>query len=170
MTKSLVRALVILLAVLVAVPAMPAARDAKAAENAGLERATPESVGMSAERLERVTAAMQGYIDRNLVAGTVTLIARRGKVVHYEAHGLRDVENGQPMEADAIFRIASMTKPITSVALMMLWEEGHFQLRDPIGKWLPEFAEMTVAVAPAADEYLGNTYKEVDALRPIFSA
>ncbi len=146
-------------------PLWAEARDVTGA--AGMAVAAPEDVGMSSERLERLTRAMQSYIDKDLVAGTVTLVARRGKVVHFEAQGLRDVENNQPMSKDAIFRIASMTKPITSVALMMLWEEGHFQLRDPIAKWLPEFSEMKVAVAPAADEYLGNTYKEVETARPI---
>jgi len=153
--------------VCVSLPIFGAARDAKTTDIVALPVASPSEVGMSAERLERLTEAMQGYIDRKEVAGTVTLIARRGKVVHFEALGKRDVENDLPMRKDVVFRIASMTKPITSVALMMLWEEGHFQLRDPISKWLPEFAEMRVAVAPAADEYLGSPYKTVEAARPI---
>jgi len=127
----------------------------------------PEDVGMSSERLARVTRAMQGYIDRGEVAGVVTLIARRGRVVHFEALGLRDAENGVPMTRDTIFRIASMTKPIASVALMMLYEEGRLGLRDPISKWLPEFADMDVLVEPAADEYVGVPYKKVPAARPI---
>ena len=153
--------------VCVSLPILGAARDAKNTDIVAVPVASPADVGMSAERLERVTRAMQGYIDREQVAGTVTLIARRGKVVHFEALGKRDVENDLPMRRDVVFRIASMTKPITSVALMMLWEEGHFQLRDPISKWLPEFAEMRVAVPPAADEYLGSPYKTVEAVRPI---
>jgi CubicO group peptidase (beta-lactamase class C family) len=144
-----------------------AARDALPDVVAGLPVVAPEDVGMSAQRLERLGRAMQGYIDRKEVAGTVTLIARRGKVVHYEARGDRQVETGAAMTPDAIFRIASMTKPIASAALMMLWEEGHFQLRDPISKWLPEFAEPRVAVVPDADEYLGLPYKTVAAKRPI---
>ena len=103
----------------------------------GVPTAEPEAVGMSSERLERLDTVMQGYVDRNEVAGVVTLVARRGKVVHFSAAGQRDAENGAPMTHDTIFRMASMTKPIASVALMMLYEEGHFQLRDPISKWLP---------------------------------
>ena len=167
MAKSILRSSLFVLLALAGLPASPAARDAKTTQIVGIPVAAPEEVGMSSERLSRLSRAIQGYIDRGQVAGTVTLIARRGKVVHFEVAGMRDVENGEPMSKDTIFRIASMTKPITSVALMMLWEEGHFQLRDPISKWLPEFAEMKVAVAPAADEYLGNVYKTVEAARPI---
>src|SRR5690606_1894952 len=105
----------------------------------------PERVGMSSERLGRIDAAMNKYIGGDLVPGTVTLVARKGKVVHLEAQGWRDVENKAPMTADTIFRMASMTKPITSVALMMLHEQGHFLLSDPISKWLPEYSEMQVA-------------------------
>jgi CubicO group peptidase (beta-lactamase class C family) len=132
-----------------------------------LEISRPEDVGMSSERLERVTRSMQGYVDRGEVPGVVTLIARRGRVVHLEAVGQRDVENSQPMTTDTIFRIASMTKPIASVALMVLYEEGLLGLRDPISEWLPEFAEPTVLVEPAADEYVGVPYVPVPAARQI---
>jgi CubicO group peptidase (beta-lactamase class C family) len=122
---------------------------------------------MSSERLERVSNAVQGYIDRDEIAGAVTLIARRGKVVHFESQGFRDKENKAPMTGDTIFRIASMTKPIASVALMQLWEQGLFQLRDPLATYLPEFTEMTVAVAPDDDEYVATPYKRIPAARPI---
>jgi CubicO group peptidase (beta-lactamase class C family) len=112
----------------------------------GLPMADPESVGMSAERLQRIDAFTQRYIDDEMVAGTVTLVARRGKVVHFSAQGMKDVERNQPMTTDTIFRMASMTKPIASVALMMLYEEGYFQLDDPISDWLPEFKNMMVEV------------------------
>ena len=121
--------------------AAAAAPPAAAADQAGaapLPVAEPESVGMSSERLQRLSDVMAGYIDRKQVAGTVTLVARRGKVVHFEAQGDRWPEEGAPMTRDTIFRIASMTKPIASVALMTLYEEGRFQLRDPIAKYLPE--------------------------------
>ena len=118
----------------------------------------PEKVGMSTERLERLNSVMKRYIDDELVAGTVTLVARKGKIVHFEAQGLKDVADNDPMTKDAIFRIASMTKPITSVALMMLYEQGHFQLTDPIYKWLPEFEHMQVAV-PTEGEPLGVAYR-----------
>jgi CubicO group peptidase (beta-lactamase class C family) len=132
----------------------------------GIPTAEPESVGMSSARLERLDAVMQAYVDRNEIAGAVALVARRGKVVHFSALGKQDVENGKAMAHDTIFRIASMTKPIASVALMMLYEEGRFQLRDPVSKWLPEFADMTVAV-PSTDEYIGEPYKTVPANGPI---
>ena len=133
----------------------------------GVPTAEPETVGMSSERLERLDSVMQGYVDRNEVAGVVTLVARRGKVVHFSVRGQRDVENGAPMNHDAIFRIASMTKPIASVALMMLYEEGHFQLRDPISTWLPEFADMQVAIPAPPQERILTRYKLIPAARPI---
>ncbi len=108
--------------------------------------ANPESVGMSTKRLERVKAYMQDYIDTNQIAGSVTLIARKGKIVHYEAQGWRDKEAQQPMQRDAIFTLMSMTKPIVSTALMMLWEDGKFLLDDPISKWLPAYANKQVLV------------------------
>ncbi len=110
-----------------------------------LPMAAPEDAGMSSDRLERLTDMLQGYIDRDEVVGTVMLVARHGKVVHFEAQGLRDRDAGEPMATDVIFRMASMTKPITTVALMMLWEEGHLQLRDPVSKWIPEYGEMRVS-------------------------
>jgi len=134
----------------------------------GLPRAEPEEVGMSSERLTRIGKAMQRYVDRQLVPGVVTLVARQGRVVHLDAIGFRDVENARPMTADTIFRIASMTKPITSVALMMLYEEGHFLLSDPVSRWIPEFADPMVAVPVPADEFSGaNPWRLVPADRPI---
>lgn len=108
--------------------------------------AKAESVGMSSKRLERVKAYIQDYIDTNQIAGAVTLIARKGKVVHHEAQGWRDKEANQPMPRDGIFALASMTKPIASTALMMLWEDGTFMLDDPISKWLPSYANKQVLV------------------------
>jgi CubicO group peptidase (beta-lactamase class C family) len=122
---------------------------------------------MSSARLARLERVMQAYVDRQDVAGVVSLVARRGKVVHFSAFGHRDREAGNPMRHDAIFRIASMTKPVASVALMMLYEEGHFQLRDPIAKWLPEFGHAHVA-SPATYQELGRgRYRTVPASRPI---
>ena len=111
---------------------------------ADLPMGTPEEVGMSSARLARIAPAMQRYIDKQLVPGTVTLVARKGKVVHFEAIGHKDVDKSTPLTTDTIFRLASMTKPITSVALMMLYEEGYFLLSDPIKKWIPEFADPVV--------------------------
>jgi CubicO group peptidase (beta-lactamase class C family) len=111
-----------------------------------LPMATPESVGMSSERLDRLDAALQRYIDGDMVAGTVALVARDGKVVHLKAQGHRYLEGNEPMGTDAIFVIMSMTKPIVSTALMMLWEEGYFLLDDPISRYLPEYGEKDVVV------------------------
>ncbi|HUP23978.1 MAG TPA: serine hydrolase domain-containing protein [Thermoanaerobaculia bacterium] len=147
---------------------LPAAAAANRGEDAAsLPRARPEEVGMSSERLARLDAAMQAYVDRGEVAGVVTVVARRGKVVHLAAHGHRDREAAAPMTGDTIFRIASMTKPIASVALMMLWEEGRFQLRDPIAKYLPELAEPKVAVPAGALEYVATPWKTVPTTGPI---
>ena len=110
---------------------------------------------------------MQRYVDRNEVSGVVTLVARQGRVVHLEAVGYRDAEAKAPMTTDTIFRIASMTKPIASVALMMLFEEGHFLLSDPISKWLPEFANMKVVQPAPPGERVETPYATVPAKRPI---
>ena len=145
---------------------LPAVLAAELPRMDGVPTASAETVGMSSERLQRIDRVMQAYIDRNEIAGAVTLVARRGKVVHFSALGERDAEAGAPMTHDTIFRIASMTKPIASTALMMLYEEGHFQLRDPISKWLPEFADMKVAIpAPPNERVLGP--KVIPADRPI---
>lgn len=114
--------------------------------------AKPESVGLSSERLERISAVVQQSIDDNRIAGAVTLVARRGRVVWLKAQGMADRESGRPMGTDTIFRICSMTKPITSVAVMMLYEEGHFLLDDPVSTYLPEFAHPKVLVKPASGE------------------
>ena len=103
-----------------------------------------EKVGMSSERLERIGESMRSLIDSNKIPGTVTLVARKGKVVHFEANGSRDIERDQPMKKDTIFRIYSQSKPVTGAALMMLFEEGKFLLTDKIAKYLPEFKNMQV--------------------------
>ncbi len=109
-----------------------------------LQTVAPEAVGMDSDRLDRVTEAMQGYVDDGLLAGVVTMAARDNKVVHFESVGYRDLESQAPMSNDAIFRIYSMTKPITGVALMILYEEGKFRLSDPVEKYLPELMELQV--------------------------
>jgi CubicO group peptidase (beta-lactamase class C family) len=111
-----------------------------------LAPAAPEEIGLSSTRLARLGAVMQGEIERGRVPGAVALIARRGRIAYFESFGQRDPVAEAPMAKDAIFRIYSMTKPITSVAAMMLWEEGRFLLNDPIAKYLPEFSDLQVAV------------------------
>jgi CubicO group peptidase (beta-lactamase class C family) len=117
-----------------------------------LPSAKPESVGISSERLERIATAVQHSIDDKRIAGAVTLVARRGRVVWFKSQGMMDREAGNPMQPDTMFRICSMTKPITSVAVMMLYEEGRFLLEDPISKYLPEFKNPKVLVKPASGE------------------
>ena len=107
---------------------------------------TPETVGISSERLNRTRPVMQNYIDDQVIAGAITLVARHGQVAHFESHGLMDVEASKPMLPDTIFRIYSMTKPITCVAMMMLLEEGRFQLFDSVTKYIPEFANLKVLI------------------------
>jgi CubicO group peptidase (beta-lactamase class C family) len=114
--------------------------------------AKPESVGLSSERLERITAKVQQVIDDKRIAGAVTLVARHGKIAYFKSQGSLDREANKAMRNDAIFRICSMTKPITSVAVMMLYEEGRFLLEDPISKYLPEFKNAKVYVKPAQGE------------------
>jgi CubicO group peptidase (beta-lactamase class C family) len=115
-----------------------------AALAADLPSASPESVGLSSERLGRLDAVTHGWVDDGRIAGVVTLVARRGRVVHLDAYGMADIENDQPMTKDTFFRLWSMTKPVTSVALLTLYEEGKFQLSDPLARHLPEFAHVKV--------------------------
>lgn len=127
-----------------------------------LPRVQPEEVGLSSERLERLTAALEGYVQDGKLAGGVTLVARHGKVAYVKAFGQRDIESGSPMQEDAIFRIASQTKAVVSVAVMMLQEQGKLLITDPVGKYLPEFQETTVAIPRE-----GGGYDVVKARRPI---
>ena len=99
----------------------------------------PESVGMSSARLARIREYIDGYMQRGEIAGAVTLVARHGSIVHFEAQGQRYKEENAPMRTDTIFSLQSMTKPIVSTALMLLFEEGRFRLIDPVAKYLPAF-------------------------------
>ena len=110
----------------------------------GLPMAVPEEVGVSTKRLEHIRPVMQNYVDDGRIPGFLTVVARHGKIVHFETIGRRDIENNKPIETDTIFRIHSMSKPITSVAVMILYEEGHFQLDTPVSEFIPEFKNMKV--------------------------
>jgi CubicO group peptidase (beta-lactamase class C family) len=112
----------------------------------------PEALGLSSERLERIGAAVQHDIDDKRIAGAVTLVVRHGHVAWFKSQGMMDREAAKPMAPDAMFRICSMTKPITSVAVMILYEEGRFLLDDPVSKYLPEFKNPKVLVKPASGE------------------
>ena len=105
-----------------------------------------EDVGIASHRLERIQPVIKAHIDAKDFAGAVTLVARRGKVIHFEAHGTTDFESRKPMRTDTLFRMASMTKPITAVAVLMLMEEGKLVLNDPVSKFIPEFKNPKVAV------------------------
>ena len=109
-----------------------------------LPSSAPEEVGLSSERLARMNKAIHEYVDAGRTPGVVTLIARHGKVVHVDAYGKADLASGRATRADDIFRMYSMTKPITSVALLSLYEEGRFQLTDPLSKYFPAFAGIKV--------------------------
>lgn len=112
---------------------------------ADLPTAKPESVGMSTQRLGRLKSEMQALVDRNQLPGVVTMVAKDGRIVEFEVAGKRDVESGAPLQKDSIFRIYSMSKPITGVAMMLLFEEGKWQLNDPVSKHIPEWANLKVA-------------------------
>ncbi|MDA3037955.1 MAG: serine hydrolase [Actinomycetota bacterium] len=119
---------------------------------------SPESVGMSRARLDRIRPVMESYVNEQGVAGISTMVSRRGRIVQAEQYGFRDKEAGAPMTADTIFRIYSMTKPIVSTALMMLHEEGRFQLEHPVAQYLPAFKTTKVLAEDGA---------LVDQLRPM---
>ncbi len=131
----------------------------RAAED--LPMASPESVGMSSERLARVDEYFQRFIDDDQIAGAVALVARHGKVVHHSAVGWKHKEVNLPMTTDAIFTLMSMTKPIVSAGLMMLFEEGRFRLDDPIADWIPEYADHMVI------EREGPSQRRVAETRPV---
>jgi CubicO group peptidase (beta-lactamase class C family) len=129
-------------------PAQKTAPGEHGAKTPGTESAwptaTPESVGFSSERLERLHALIQQEIDGKQLAGAVTLLARHGKIVDYRTYGLQDIATGAAMTKDTIFRDYSMTKPVTGVAMMILYEEGKWQPQDPIARYIPEFAHLKV--------------------------
>ena len=118
-----------------------------------LTTATPEEIGMSSERLGRLTETLQGYVDREEVAGSVAIVVRDGKIAYLKAFGHQDIEEGMPMRADSIFRIASQSKAIVSTAIMMLQEEGKLVIGDPLARYIPEFANTQVAVPRENEGY-----------------
>ena len=158
----------VLVAVLCLAPAPPAGAQAPAAEvraasgrgatqsalpgARALAPAEPESVGLSSSRLAEATEALQAHVDASDIAGVVAAAARHGRLVYFEALGRRDRETGDPMDRDDLFRVYSMTRPVTSTAVMMLWEEGLFGLDDPIGQYLPQFADQRVFADAAAPD------------------
>ena len=152
-------AALLLLAALVTLPAV-----------ASIEKAAPEEVGLSADRLKRIHEAVERHIEGGNITGAVTAATRRGRLAHLEAHGLMDVESGKAMTEDAIFKIMSMTKPVVGVAILMLMEEGKLRLRDPASRFIPELAELQVAVERQGGRGRGDeppAFYTVPAERPI---
>ncbi|MCY3965336.1 MAG: serine hydrolase [Acidobacteria bacterium] len=145
----------LLLAVFVLAPAYAAEPE--------LQHAKPADVGMDPAGLKKLNEAMHGMVDGGKLAGVVTMVSRKGKVVHFDAYGKRDIENGVPIEKDTIFRIYSMTKPIVGVAMMTYYDEGRFALDDPVSKLIPEFKGLKVAKEDGPD---GNPITE-DADHPM---
>jgi CubicO group peptidase (beta-lactamase class C family) len=119
-----------------------------AADPAPMPRATPDSVGLSTERLQQATALLRQLVADHTIAGAVAAVARKGKIAYLEPVGMQDLQTRTPMSERTLFRIYSMTKSVTAVAVMMLEEEGKFLLTDPVSKYLPEFANVTVLVDP----------------------
>jgi len=113
---------------------------------ASLPIAKPEEVGLSSERLQRIHQMVMRHVEAGDISGAVTMVARRGRVVHFEAHGLMDIEAKKPMTKDALFRLASSSKPVTAAAILMLMEDGKLKLTDPVGKYIPEFKNSKVAL------------------------
>lgn len=116
-----------------------------------MQTVKPEDVGLSSQRLARIAPVLQKYIDERKLPGMIALAARRGKVAYYEKFG--EMDTGKAMQFDAIFRIYSMSKPITSVAVMMLFEEGHFRLSDPVSRYIPWFKDPKVMMAKSSSDY-----------------
>ncbi len=146
--------------VALAAPAVVAAPAPASAANAA-------ALGFDPVRLQRLDAVIQDNVDRKQIAGGVMFIARDGKTAHLRAYGLQDIEAATPMKTDAIFRIASMSKAVTSVAVMMLYEEGKFMLHDPIEKYIPAFKGSVVALPAPKDAAPGTKFVTEKAKRPI---
>lgn len=157
----------LLLATLLGLPLAPALVHAQAAAPVATAASAPETAGLSADRLKRIDTVMEQYIAEKRLAGTVTLVMRHGRIVHLKALGKQDIERDVPMATDTLFRLASMSKAITTAAAMTLLEEGALLLSDPVAKYLPAFARTDVMVAPPVGAPAGTRLGRVPARRPI---
>jgi CubicO group peptidase (beta-lactamase class C family) len=155
--------LVVLILAAVTLPPAPAVGQT------ALPTAKAENVGMSTERLSRLGDGMKSLVDQGRLAGVVTMVARHGKLIEFEAAGKRDMAANLPMQKDSIFRIYSMSKPITGVAMMMLFEEGKWQLNDPVAKYIPEFANLKVYGTDAAGNMVLNDQTHPMTMRELMS-
>jgi CubicO group peptidase (beta-lactamase class C family) len=161
------RLLLVLLTVLLALTTTPGIGPAVGKIDNDFPAVAPEAVGLAGNRISQIRTVMSQHVAEKRIPGAVGLIARRGKIAYQEAFGMADIEAGKPMQLDTIHRIYSMTKPITSVAVMMLYEEGKFQLNDPVAKYLPEFAKMQVGVEEKDPQTGKPVLKTVPAKRPV---
>jgi len=161
------RLLLSLLIVLLALSANPVVRPASSALSSDPPTVAPEEVGLASSRLAYIRSVMNRHVAEKHIPGAAGLIARRGKIAYQETFGMADIEAGRPMQLDTIHRIYSMSKPITSVAVMMLYEEGKFQLNDPVAKYLPEFAKMQVGIEEKDPQTGKPTLKTAPAKRPV---
>jgi len=132
-----------------------------------LSTAQPEDVGLSSERLNRISATLKAHVEKGVIPGAVVLVARKGKIAYFESFGMRDLETSSPMQKDTIFQLYSMTKPITSVGLMMLHEQGSIYLGDPVSKYIPEFKGLKVGVVSIDSATGEKTFSSVPAQREI---
>src|SRR5881296_3861624 len=157
----------------VPVPSETASKPKKArpasppAVETAIVTAAPEDVGLSSERLERIGGTIQKSVDDGRIAGATSLVARHGRIAYFKAFGMADRETKKPMRTDNIFRICSMTKPITSVAVMMLYEEGRFMLNEPVSDFIPEFKDTKVLDPPYPQDKTSPPGALVNAKRPI---
>jgi CubicO group peptidase (beta-lactamase class C family) len=136
------------------------------ADNSALLATAPaEQVGMSKQKLDRITTVFKQEIDQGKLPGVVVMVTRKGKLVYSNAIGFQDTGSGTPMKSDSLFRIYSMTKPFVAAGAMMLVEEGKIQLTDPVSKFLPAFKGQQVSVARPDGEFAKITYTAVPADR-----
>ena len=133
-----------------------------------IPKTTPDKAGFSSERLARLNAKFHAHVDEGRAAGIITLIARHGKIVHLDVYGKADIEENKPMQANSLFRMYSMTKPVTSTALLMLYEEGKFQLDDPLDQYFPEFKDLQVYVSGSGTDMKLEPPKRKPTVRDIF--
>jgi CubicO group peptidase (beta-lactamase class C family) len=133
--------------------------------------ASPESVGFSSERLARIDSLLTDYTKRGIMPNAETFVARHGVVVHYKAYGWKNIENKEPLEINSIFRIASQTKALTSVGLMMLYEKGKFLLDEPVSKYIPEFKnpQVLVKINPSDSSFTSRPAKREITIRDLLS-
>src|SRR6202140_4999752 len=135
---------------------------------ASIQGVKPEELGFSSERLARIQQSVERHIQAHDIVGAVTLVARRGRIAQFEAYGLADLDSGKPMSKDSLFWIASMSKPITGVAILMLMEEGKVRLTDPVSKFIPEFRGLKVAMMQERTGSPGAPAPAGDAAAPSF--